>query len=85
MIQLFGRDHHAIRTPMEPRRTMSPRFAAADHAQRLSAIARLRAFAAAYRTAFERWRQGLRAVFPAGTYGLRVYARVACAPLASTA
>ena len=65
----------------EPRRARNPRLAARDKWRRLEAIQRLRAFVRAYREALERWRAGLRAVFPAGTYGLRVHAGVPCAPL----
>jgi len=65
----------------EPRRTPNPRIAAADTQERIGAIRRLLAFLRDYRAAWHAWRQGKREqVFPAGTYALRIYARVACAP-----
>ncbi len=39
------------------------------------------AFVRAYRQAWTAWRDGKHdTVFPLGTYALRIYARVACAP-----
>jgi hypothetical protein len=62
----------------EPRRNPNPRIAAAHTPDRVQAIRNLLAFIRAYRAA---WRHGNRAqVFPARTYALRIYARVACAP-----
>ena len=64
-----------------PRRNPSPRIAAQSTALRVSAIRRMLEFVAAYRAAWNDWRAGKRdAVFPPGTYTLRIYARVACAP-----
>ena len=57
----------------EPRRALSPRVAARDKWQRIEAIGRLRSFLAEYRVALARLRAGLEdAVFPVGTYQLRV-------------
>lgn len=65
----------------EPRRTPNPRIASTHTAERVQAIRRLATFLRDYRTAWHAWRHGKRdQVFPAGTYALRVYARVACAP-----
>ncbi len=70
-------------TPKSPegRRSLSPRVAALRSLQRIDAIHRLVTFVRAYRQAWQAWRDGKRdQVFPAGTYALRVHARVACAP-----
>lgn len=65
----------------EPRRNVRPRIAARHGPARAAAIQRLRAFLRDYRAAWLSWRAGKRdQVFPAGTYALRIYARVACAP-----
>lgn len=64
-----------------PRRNTNPRIAAAHAADRAKAIQQLVAFWRAYRAAWIAWRDGNRSqLFPAGTYALRVHARVACAP-----
>lgn len=66
----------------EPRRTLSPRLACHDPSRRIEAIGQLRAFVAAYRSAWRRFKEGVREVlFPAGTYGPRVFLGVRCAPL----
>jgi hypothetical protein len=71
----------AVPKTIEPRRNPNPRIAAAHTPERVQAIRRLLAFLRDYRAAWLAWRDGNRArVFPAGTYALRVYARVACAP-----
>jgi putative transposase len=65
----------------EPRRNPKPRIAAVHPAQRFRAIRGLIAFLRAYRAAWHAWRHGKHdQVFPAGTYALRIYARVSCAP-----
>jgi putative transposase len=62
----------AASTP-EPIRARRPRFAARTRARRCSALDRLRAFHAHYARALHAWRAGNRgAVFPAGTYLMRV-------------
>lgn len=62
-----------------PRRNPSPKVAAADVTVRAAAIARIKKFVDDYRSAFARWRQGIRDVlFPAGTYALRLLAAVPC-------
>lgn len=64
-----------------PRRNPSPRIAAIFSPARIDAIRKLAEFHRAYETARKAWRDGNREqVFPAGTYSLRIYARVACAP-----
>lgn len=70
---------------MEPRRNPSPRIAARRTLDRRLAIQRLLDFVRRYRAAWHAWRAGARdTVFPAGTYALRVHARVACAPACPT-
>ena len=65
----------------EPRRNPNPRIAAAHAPARVQAIRNLTAFLRHYRVAWHAWRAGKREqLFPAGTYALRVHARVACAP-----
>jgi hypothetical protein len=66
---------------VEPRRNLKPRIAAQNMAKRTDAIRHLKAFLAEYRAAWQAWRAGQRNQrFPAGTYALRVHARVACRP-----
>lgn len=63
------------------RRTANPQIAAKDTCTRVMALRALLQFRRAYRLALDAWRSGRRdVVFPAGTYALRVYAHVACAP-----
>lgn len=65
----------------EPRRNPHPRLAALHTPARVQAIRSLMAFLRDYRIAWQAWRRGKREqVFPAGTYALRIYARVACLP-----
>ncbi|BDG09230.1 transposase [Anaeromyxobacter paludicola] len=64
----------------EPRRKLSPRFAAADPVKRVEAISRWRTFLDGYRRALASWRSGVRNVlFPPGTYQLRLEHRAPCA------
>ncbi|GAO02133.1 hypothetical protein [Anaeromyxobacter sp. PSR-1] len=63
----------------EPRRNLSPRVAARDRWRRMEALARLRSFQSAYHDARARFSAGVRdALFPAGTYLLRVMHGVRC-------
>ena len=65
---------------VEPRRRLDPRVASHDKWKRIEALARLKTFLVEYREAFLKFRTGLRdAVFPEGTYLLRVSFGVACA------
>jgi putative transposase len=64
-----------------PRLNPSPRIAAKSTAARVDAIRHMLAFVREYRAVWNEWRAGNRAaVFPHGTYALRIYARVAGAP-----
>lgn len=59
----------------------NPRIASKSTPARVDAIRRMLAFVQEYRAAWHEWRAGSRDVlFPPGTYALRIYARVACAP-----
>jgi REP element-mobilizing transposase RayT len=63
----------------EPRRSLHPSFAAGETGLWAQMVERLKAFVAAYREAWRRWRADQRFVeFPAGTYALRIHARVRC-------
>jgi putative transposase len=75
----------AVPQTIEPRRNSNPRIAAAHTAERVRAIRNRLSFLRDYRAAWHAWRHGKRQqVFPAGTYALRIYARVACAPACPT-
>ena len=64
----------------KPFGSLSPRIAAKAKTVRVMAIEKMHAFVRAYREAWHKWRDGCRdVVFPAGTYALRIHARVACA------
>lgn len=70
-------DHPA---PGAPRRKLNPRVAARDKWKRIEAIGRLKSFLAEYRVALAVLRAGIEgAVFPDGTYQLRVLFGVTCA------
>jgi putative transposase len=67
----------------EARRELNPRVAARDKWRRIEALSRVLDFLEAYRAALSAFRAGLRdAVFPAGTYLLRVAHGVRCAACA---
>ena len=66
-----------------PRRTPNPRVSGQSSVERVAAIRRMCKFIAAYRAAWNEWRNGNPDTkFPAGTYALRIYARVTCAEAA---
>jgi REP element-mobilizing transposase RayT len=68
-------------TTREPQRNLDPRVAAQDKWKRIEALARLTEFRDAYREAWAKWRAGVRdALFPPGTYLLRVSHAALCAP-----
>ncbi len=65
----------------EPRRNLNPRIACQSKWHRIEVLARLKSLIVEYRDAYIRWREGERGViFPKGTYYLRIYAGVCCAP-----
>ncbi len=63
----------------EPRRGLNPRVAAQDKWKRIEALGRLVEFLRSYRSAWIARRAGRTAVFPPGTYLLRVVHGVPCA------
>ena len=63
-------------TSVEPRRNLRPRVATRCKWARIEALMRNRAFVVDYASARERWRNGIAAVFPAGTYWLQRFASV---------
>jgi hypothetical protein len=60
----------------EPRRNLRPRVAARSKWARIEVLLRNRAFAMEYADARVRWRDGLPAVFPPGTYWLQRFVSV---------
>ncbi|HSN91950.1 MAG TPA: hypothetical protein VLS93_12035, partial [Anaeromyxobacteraceae bacterium] len=59
--------------PGEPRRALNPRVASRDKWKRIEVLGRLKEFLSRYRVALaERSAGNLKAVFPCGTYLLRV-------------
>ncbi len=72
--------HTESPTTVEPRRGLSPRVASKDKWRRIEILQRLKTFTNNYRRALSQWLDGDRkAIFPAGTYGLRVQFAVRCA------
>ena len=61
---------------VEPRRNLRPRVASRSKWARIEALLRNRAFAIEYASARDRWRNGIAAVFPPGTYWLQRFAAV---------
>ena len=65
----------------EPRRCLNPRVAGRDQRRRIEALLKLKEFLAAYRTAWQMFREGARdVIFPSGTYALRLHQGVCCGP-----
>ena len=60
----------------EPRRNLRPRVASRSSWARIEALLRNRAFIRDYADARARWRDGVAAVFPPGTYWLQRFASV---------
>jgi hypothetical protein len=61
---------------VEPRRNLRPQVAGRSKWARIEALLRNRAFVMAYASARDRWRNGMAAVFPPGTYWLQRFASV---------
>ncbi|MEI8255456.1 MAG: hypothetical protein WCJ30_07245 [Deltaproteobacteria bacterium] len=71
--RVLATDRSSSASTPEPRRVRRPQLAARDRVRRCGAVDRLRAFRAHYGRAMRAWREGNRgAVFPAGTYLMRV-------------
>jgi putative transposase len=78
--RVLAQEPGASPRPIEPRRELNPRIAGRDAWKRLEAISRLGAFISDYRDAWRARRAGdHRAVFPAGTYLMRVLHGAPCA------
>jgi putative transposase len=73
---VLAQSWRAYPASVEPRRNLRPRVATRTKWARIEALLRNRAFARAYASARERWRTGLPAVFPPGTYWLQRFASV---------
>ena len=81
--KVLGQDPRRRPVAGEPRRTLKPRVASRDKWKRIEALLRLVEFLRQYRLAWSALRSGERdAVFPAGTYLLRVRHGVRCAGFA---
>jgi REP element-mobilizing transposase RayT len=77
--KVLAQDPFARPASVEPFRGLKPRVAARDKWKRIEAIGRLKSFLAEYREAWHAFKDGARgAVFPEGTYWMRVTMGVAC-------
>ncbi len=66
----------------EPRRRLSPRFACRDKHRRIDTLVKYKTFLREYREALRDFCEGLReALFPHGTYWMRVHFAARCAPM----
>ncbi len=78
--RVLAQKPNARPAPGEPRRALSPRVACRNKWKRIEALLRLVEFRRSYRDALAAWRGGARdALFPAGTWLMRVQHRVCCA------
>jgi putative transposase len=78
--EVLRRESSSRPSSVEPRRNLRPRVAARDPWKRVEALGRVVEFVRAYREAWARRREGdTDAVFPLGTYLLRVLHGVPCA------
>ena len=76
---ILAQDPFEYPAGLEPRRNLNPRIAAKDKWRRIEAIGRLKEFLAAYREAWEEFKQGNRDVlFPVGSYWVVKHAGAAC-------
>jgi REP-associated tyrosine transposase len=67
--------------PGEPRRTLKPQVACRNKWRRIEMLLRTREFPRLHREALDVWKAGIRSVlFPAGTWAMRVFHGVSCAP-----
>ena len=61
---------------------MNPQVASKSKWHRIEALQRLKSFISDYKSVLKKWRKGIRdALFPAGTYALRIHAGVCCAEI----
>jgi REP element-mobilizing transposase RayT len=78
--RVLAQEHRGRPRTSEPRRTLNPQVACRDKWKRVEAIQRLKEFREAYRNAWRAFARGVRnAVFPHGTYWMRVMLGVRCA------
>ncbi len=78
--RVLAQNPNARPAPGEPRRTLNPRVACRNKWKRMEVLLRLAEFASAYREARDAWRAGMRdALFPHGTWLMRVQHAVRCA------
>jgi putative transposase len=78
--KVLAQDPHGRPRTREPRRGLNPRIAGQDQGARKEALERLKAFLLAYRIAWREFAEGARdAVFPLGTYWMRVAYGLPCA------
>lgn len=79
-VRVLAQDPRTSAASREERRGLNPRIACKDPQQRVEALRRLKQFLAEYRIAWRAFADGVRdAVFPHGTYWLRVAYGVRCA------
>jgi putative transposase len=79
--KVLAQRHDARARSEEPRRGLNPRVACRDRWKRIETLQRLKEFQVAYREAWRAFARGVRdAVFPHGTYWMRVTWGVSCAP-----
>ena len=79
--KILGQKATGRPAPFEPRRNLNPRVAARDKWKRVEVLARLSEFLSEYREAWSARRAGqLDAIFPHGTYLMRVLHGAPCAP-----
>jgi len=78
--RVLAQDPFAVPAKEEPRRGLRPRIACLDKEKRIQAIMRLKEFLQAYREAWHEFASGVRdALFPHGTYWMRVAYGLPCA------
>ncbi len=81
--QIVGQKPNNRPAPGEPRRALNPRVACRNKWGRIEALLRLAEFGCSYRKALAAWRTGVRdALFPPGTWLMRVEHGVRCAAAA---
>lgn len=78
--QVLGQNPTDSPRSHEERRRLKPQIAGINKWSRIEALQRNKAFLAAYRAARDIWQAGLDAIFPVGTYWLRMFAGVPVSP-----
>jgi REP element-mobilizing transposase RayT len=77
---VLSQSTHSCPAPGEPRRQLKPRVACRAKWKRIEALQRLKEFGRAYKAALAAWKSGVRdALFPPGTWHMRVQHAVRCA------